>query len=103
MDIYERRVDDLLNELDKVNISNEEKIKYLKIYTKILIEKKAEIENNFILGTLISSIGLGTMINTNIYISSILFGSGIIISLYKAKKINEKITINDIKEYKRSR
>lgn len=104
MDIYENQVNKLLKSMDELNISNEDKINYLKIYSKILLEKKSEVENNFILGTFISSMGLGSLLNiSNIYISSLLFTTGIILSLYKAKKLNEEITIKDIKEYKRSR
>ena len=104
MEIYERQIDKLIKNMDDLNISNEEKISYLKTYSLYLKEKQVEIENNFILGTFISSIGLGTMINiSNPYLSTLLFGSGIILSLYKAKELNDDITLNDLKEYKRSR
>ena len=104
MDIYERQIDKLIKNMDDLNISNEEKITYLKTYSLYLKEKQDEVENNFILGTFISSIGLGTMINiSNPYVSILLFGSGIMLSLYKAKELNDDITLNDLKEYKRSR
>lgn len=104
MDIYEKEVNKLLKDMDELNISNEDKIIYLKLYSKMLMDKQAEVENNFILGTFISSIGLGSILNiSNIYISSLLFTIGVILSLYKAKKLNEEITIKNIKEYKRSR
>lgn len=109
MEIYERQIDRLIKDMDDLNISNEDKINYLKLYSIFLKEKQSEIENNFILGTFISSMGLGTMMNlSNPYLSALLFGSGIILSLYKAKEFNNEITLNDLekindKQYKRSR
>lgn len=104
MDIYERQIDKIIKDMDKQNISNEDKITYLKNYSLYLKEKQGEVENNFILGTFISSIGLGTMINiSNPYLSALLFGSGIILSLYKAKELNKEIPLDNLKEYKRSR
>lgn len=104
MDIYDKKIDRLISDMDELNISTEDKINYLKLYSKVLKEKQSEIENNFIMGTFISSIGLGTMIDiSNVYLSLLLFGSGIALSLYKAKQINNDITLEDLNEYKRSR
>lgn len=102
MEIYEEKIDKLLKDMEDLNISNEDKIKYLKLYSMFLKEKHSEIENNFILGTFISSIGLGTMIDSsNIYLSAILITSGILLSLYKAKELNKDITLEDLKQYKK--
>lgn len=104
MDIYEKQINNFIEKIDKLEISNEEKINYLKIYSKVLNKRKDEIENNFIMGTFISSLGLGTMLNiSNTYFSVVLIGSGIILSLYKAGKLNKNINIEEVKQYKRSR
>ncbi|MBE6159654.1 MAG: hypothetical protein E7157_01245 [Lactobacillales bacterium] len=104
MDIYDKKIDNLIKNMDDLNISDADKIKYLKLYSKILKEKQSEIENNFIIGTFISSLGLGTMLDiSNIYLSILLFGTGIAISLYKAKEFDNDITLKDLNEYKRSR
>ena len=44
MDIYEKEVNKLLKDMDELNISNEDKIIYLKLYSKMLMDKQAEVE-----------------------------------------------------------
>lgn len=89
----EKTIDEIVDYMNEENISKEDQINILKKYTKFIYDSKESIENNFIIGTFMSSFGLGFMLNTidinNVYISSLLIISGLIISISGNK--NSKI------------
>lgn len=96
MNNFNDEIDYFVDKMNEQNISKEKQLKYLKIYSKMLNEQREKIDNCFLLGTLISGIGLGNVFEAPL-LSIGIISTGVIVSISGYAKNYPDITIDDIK------
>ena len=96
MNNFNNEIDNFIIDMKDKKISKEKQIEYLKIYSKVLNEQREKIDNNFILGTFISGVGIGNLF-TSPYISTGAIALGITISIVGYAKNYPDVTLDDIK------
>lgn len=96
MNNFNDEIDYFVDKLENENISNLKKLKYLKLYSKLLNEQREKIDNDFILGTFISGVGVGNIF-TSPYFSAGMITIGIAISIIGYAANYPDITLDDIK------
>lgn len=96
MNNFDNEIDDFINDMDKLKISKKNQIEYLKTYSKMLNHQREKIDNNFIIGTFISGVGVGNLF-TSPYLSTGVIALGITIGIVGYAKNYPDIKFDDVK------